>query len=402
MKLYLLTHSNMRKLTFITGPAGSGKTYQLKEMLKREKRPHLICAPTGIAAVGCGGSTIHRTFKFNSDSGLIQRKWYNIQVVYVDEISMVGMKLFEAIVEGAPEADLVVIGDMAQLPPVRDKFWFESDLINQFDVDILKLDIQYRQNDHDLADILNKIRLGIADPKDMKWMYRNSTLKEENEDAITLAYRNDTVRAMNAEALLSLEGESVCFIAGYSGIMKETDCIAESQLVLRPEARVIMLNNDLEGRWHNGTQATVTDVDSDDGITVDIRGNRFLVEKHKWVSKIPSYLSPYRRNELELELKQNLFPEKLLEIKHALETGIEYEVAGSCVQYPMKLAYAMTVHKAQGMTLDNINIIMNGFAGTHGIGYVALSRARHIDGITFSRSPRLTDFKFNKRLMHWL
>lgn len=399
----------MRKLDFITGPAGTGKTHRLKELLKKETRPHLICAPTGIAAINAGGSTIHRTFKINNDSGFIGKRWTEIQVVYIDEASMMGQRLFEYVVKGAPHADIVLVGDMAQLPPVKDRFWFQSEYINMFDLSIERLTKNYRQaNDHQLNKTLNNIRSGTVSRDELNSLYRVSLHPDDNEDCITLAYRNDTVRAINSEKLLAITSELFEFKAEYSGAMKESDCNAEGLLMIKTGAQIVMLNNDIDGRWSNGTRGVVKSIGYDPSdeieyINVIIEGKLVSVPQHTWQLKVPTEITPARMAEIQgiLNDPYNVTANKN-ELRHVLLTGIEYVVIGICKQFPMKLAFALTVHKSQGMTLDNVHIITSGFAGTHGIGYVALSRARSIDTVSFNKKLVPADFKFNQILKEYI
>ena len=397
----------MKTLTFITGPAGTGKSTLLRKLLSEEERPYLIVAPTGIAAVNVGGATIHRTFKIHSESGFIGQKWPNIQVVYVDEASMMGARLFDFCVAGAPNADFVLVGDMAQLPPVKDKYWFQSKEVSKFNIKMNRLTVNYRQkSDRGLVDVLNSIRDGSVTRDDLRWLYSNSALEKENEGAITLAFRNDTVRAINAEKLLALRGDVMEYEAEYSGVMEKGHCIAESDLALKVGAEVIMLNNDLDKRWSNGTRGVVHKI-REDSIDVVLNPENenieiATVQMHTWNQKAPKEVTPARRAEIERDLSSGKIKLEKELFEHYLETGIEYVVIGSCKQLPVKLAYAMTVHKAQGMTLPNIHIMSSGFAGCHGIGYVALSRATNLDGISFERRPAPTDFRFDERLKMYI
>ena len=388
----------MRKITFITGAAGTGKSHRLKEILSQETRPHLVCAPTGIASINVGGSTIHRTFGINPHSGFVSKRWNDVEVVYIDEVSMMGAKLFEMVITGAPNAEFIFVGDMAQLAPVKDKFWFQTDAIKDFDLTVERLEKQWRQeSDPDFSDILNLIRVGKVSNDNLRYLYSHSTIKEENENAVTLAFRNDTARAINYEKLCMLKTELKTFQAEYSGLMKPTDCNAENVLDLKEGCDVLFINNDADKRWMNGTRGKVLSI-NEDSITASIDGNEVEVAKHIWKLKVPQKLTDQRRAEIESMMFNRLSSmtnSQYNELQNVLNTGIEYVVVGSCVQFPLKLAYALTVHKSQGMTIEATSIISSGFAGCHGIGYVALSRTRSLDTLTLDRKPTRADFKFN-------
>lgn len=393
----------MRKIKFITGPAGTGKSHRLKELLSQETRPHLICAPTGIASVNVGGSTIHRTFGINSESGFVAKRWNDIQVVYIDEASMMGARLFDLVSVAAPSAEFILVGDMAQLAPVKDKFWFEAKCIDQFDIEIERLEKQWRQKDDiKFAELLNLIRSGMIGADDLRFMYSNSTLEEENPGAVVLAFRNDTVRAINYERLCAIDKVMHSFEAVYTGIMKTTDCNAENVLDLKEDCDVLFLNNDIDKRWMNGTRGKVESI-NDDYVSVSIGSDIVRVERHTWKMKVPQKLTPGRRYEIYQELQlPNLPDSRARELQHCLDSGIEYVVAGTCAQFPLKLAYALTVHKSQGMTINNVSVISSGFAGCHGIGYVALSRTRSLDTLTLDRKLTKSDFKFNTTLTNFI
>lgn len=390
----------MPKVKFITGPAGTGKSHLLRQLLAEETLPHLVCAPTGIAATNIGGSTIHRTFKINIDSGFVGKKWPEIRKVYIDEASMMGMRLFESVMAGAPNAEIVLVGDMAQLPPVKDKFWFQTE--SHIDLSIQNLIKQYRQSeDPNFANILNLIRKGKVIKEQLDSLYRQSVHPDDNENAITLAFRNDTVRAINAEKLLGLKTKLFESPAIYSGLMRPQDCAADEILSLKEGAEVIMINNDRELRWNNGTRALIWRI-FENSVTILINDATYIVDLHTWQMKLPVAITPLRRAELQDLLVGGLFYEEHELIQSYLNTGIEFVIVGTCKQYPMKLAYALTVHKSQGMTLDNVHIITSGFDGCHGIGYVALSRAKTLDTVSFDKRPHVRDFKFDSRLEYYI
>jgi ATP-dependent exoDNAse (exonuclease V) alpha subunit len=390
----------MRKITFITGAAGTGKSYELRKRLETETRAHLKVAPTGLAAINIGGSTIHRTFGVDIDSGFVKRHWPEVEVVYIDECSMVGAKLFEAVLEGAPNAEIVMVGDMAQLPPVNDRYWFEAPSLDLNSVEKVTLTKNYRQaGDLEYAEVLNSIRDGSVTPSKLKLLTK--AVADPSEDAVVLAFRNLTVQEHNAKVIEALPGQPRTSMAIYEGVMKPGDCIAEEKLTVKPGARIIMLSNDLEGRWVNGTSAVVESIEPG-AVRVRIGESVHKVERNVWRMNAPFKITPQRAEELIRSTEFNPDPVYHREVAHWLNTGVEFRTIGTCKQYPFKLAYAMTIHKSQGMSLDRASVITSGFRRMHGIGYVALSRVTSAPGLTLDMKLTTKDFKFDNKLTDFI
>lgn len=395
-------------IKFITGPAGSGKSHLFRSMIEKEERSYLKVAPTGIAAINIEGSTIHSAFQIDINTYMVGKKWREVEVLYIDEISMVGSQLFRAALKGVPNAtEIIVFGDMAQLPPIRDKYFFEG--IEGIEKQILTT--QYRQNDPEFTRVLNAIRAGKAKYKDIQ--YLNDNTCEFDKQSITLAFKNKTVDDINYEEVHSLGTEVKTFEAKYSGNFKPNDCIADEKLNLAVGANIIMINNDSEKRYVNGTRGVVKKIDKG-SIDVLLGDGVHTIYTHLWQKQKPMEVGEQRKEELHEEIqklnntpKLSLREEKIVEKQimaklHAIETGIEYVVTGSCQQYPIKLAYALTVHKSQGLTLDKIHIIPDGFSLNHGIGYVALSRGRSINSISLENDLNISHFKFDSKIENWV
>jgi ATP-dependent exoDNAse (exonuclease V) alpha subunit len=367
-------------------------------MIEEEKRVHLKCAPTGIAATNIKGATLHSTFQININTYKVGKRWPEVEVLYIDEISMVSSKLFQAALEGVPNAEeVIVFGDLAQLPPINGEYFFHG---IEDQISVVRLTTQYRQaGDSEFTTVLNKIRAGDMRMADIHYLNKHAT-NECVDDCVTLAFRNVVVDSINSVELNKLPNP-VKLLATYGGSFKPQDCIADQELELAVGAKVIMLNNDAEGRWANGTSATIHSIAPN--IRVRVADNVCTIERHIWDKQVPFELTDQRREEIDQELTADVHtPRRVSELTHALETGIEYRVVGLCKQFPIKLAYAMTVHKAQGMTLDRVTIVPDLFNRAHGIGYVALSRARTIDTVSFSRRLTLNDFKFDPTVENWV
>lgn len=412
------------KLTFITGGAGTGKSFTLKEMVAKEQRRFVVTASTGIAALNCGGVTIHSAFRIDPNNGFVNPNIKHgplrgVQVIYIDEVSMVSSELMESIYtagEMLGVEEIIAFGDLAQLKPVRGNWFFEFKEPDE----VVKLTTQYRQgNDKTFANVLNYLRGGCRPIMDHDfktvWEYLN-THKGDTGDGITLAYSNVVVNRINAQELANIEGPVTENPADMYN-MKPSDCIAPELLQIKVGAKVVMLNNDRSKRWQNGTRGEVDMIQDVEGqapmIWVNIAGERHEVTEYVWQKKIPKKLTEERREYWEgvasgelinfdkVYMSNDIETEKAL-ARHTLKNGYELEVVGSFTQFPMKLGYASTVHKAQGLTLDKVIIRPEGFDTSHGLGYVALSRLTTLEGLTTYRKLTKNDFICNPKVIPYL
>lgn len=391
------------RIKFITGGAGTGKSYTLKKMLREEKRKYIVCAPTGIAAQNVGGVTIHSAFNINPESlfvpsSISRGPLQGLEVIYIDEVSMCGAGLFRAVWFAGMHLgvkEIICFGDLAQLPPVKDKPFHDFRLPDE----IVELTTVHRQaDDLHFAEILNDIRNG--DHTYDQIQYVNSCAEyAPQDDAVTLAYANTTVDQINNRALYACAGDMHLFQAKLSGGINERDVLAPKDLYLKEGARVIMLNNDSQGRWRNGTTAVVHRLyDDPEGVTVRIGDELHDVEPHTWFKKAPKELKGEALERME-SLVSSSDSDMAEYAMHCLNNGYELVPVGSYTQYPMKLAYAMTVHKSQGLTLEKAHIIPDGFNKMHGIGYVALSRLTTLSGLSLSRPLKINDFRTDNKIL---
>lgn len=382
---------------FLTGDAGTGKTYLLNEFIKDQRarnRNVMVCAPTGIAALHINGVTLHHQFKADIKTN-VDTKTYD-EVVYeladvdtliIDEISICRIDLFEYVVKyifGAnsirkqrnkPKIQVVLSGDFLQLPPViteedrkiLNKFYnrdiamgfaFESQYWKMLDLHIVILTEVVRQENNEFLQILNRIRLG--DKTAVDYVMQNCS-KVPLQDAVNLYGKNNSVTERNIAELNNLPTELYTHEAIITGAAKITDTNAEMVLPLKVGARVMTLTNkELEDGsliYGNGSLGTVVSI-NDDSVTVEF-DDGFIenIEQYEW--KIEEY---YVENS-----NTTSFP-KLCKRE-----------IGKVIQYPLKLAYAITIHKAQGQTYNAVNI--NPYTWDCGQLYVALSRVKDIKNL---------------------
>jgi ATP-dependent DNA helicase PIF1 len=431
-------------LKYFTGGAGTGKSHTLRELLENETRPHIVCAPTGMAAVnvGYGATTIHKAFcldlQGHVNNSIFTKPVKKAEVVYIDEASMVSAQLMGSIQEAFEllgiDPEVIAFGDLAQLKPVKADYFFKAEIPDTIE----RLTKNYRQSkDLEFAEILNRIRVGQVKKGDVDWI--NDHIEDGSDcldEYVTLAYSNAAVDYINDKRLKDVQGELRTFEGTLMGDFKEKDCRAPLDLHLKVGAKIIMLNNDQGGQWQNGTtgfiegfvdakpnaramnkeitELTNTEDPSTQStgrakVRVKLNTKRELtvdIDVHTWLKEEPTKLTDVNRAKYERWLGDPLITSDpradVRKWRKILSTGIDYIITGTYTQYPMKLGYASTVHKAQGQTLEHVHILPEGFGMEHGLTYVALSRLTSVSGLSMPRYLNVMDFKFDRQVAPYL
>jgi ATP-dependent DNA helicase PIF1 len=396
---------------FVTGRAGTGKSTLLRTLRDIVTDEIVIVAPTGLAAVNVGGQTIHSFFGLpprlvrqddirRSRNGRIMRK---IKHLVIDEVSMVRSDLMWAIDQslrvnrGKPREPfggvrLVLFGDLHQLPPVVQEhevadhleenfggpFFFSVPALMEGDgTTLLELNQVFRQSEGPLLDVLNKVREGRVDEDDLTVLnerVRPIRTLAEGEVFVILTPTNAAAQRINLAYLNALKGAAYTYTAGTTGEFNPSAQPTDQTLTLKVGAKVIMLRNDSERRWVNGSIARISRLEEKQ-VFITLDGKEYEVEPASWENRRYAY--------------------------DQAEQKIVETVAGTFTQYPVRLAWAMTIHKSQGMTLENVYLDLGRGTFAHGQAYVALSRCRTLEGLTLARPLVPRDVIFDKSAMKY-
>ncbi len=400
---------NSGKNIFITGKAGTGKSTLLEYFRQTTGKNAVILAPTGVAAINVKGETIHSFFRFKPDITLkkvrkLPKRYGNsgiyreLDAIVIDEMSMVRSDLLDCVDKflrlNGPSKDkpfggiqMIFIGDLYQLPPVvtsregevfknhyKSQYFFDSKVFEALPMEFIELEKIYRQTDKDFISMLNSIRNNtVTDGQIAALNERVCAIPDRISDrSICLTTTNKMALEINEEELNKIKGETIEFEADLNGEVDVRQVPTQTGLKLKVGAQIMMLNNDKSGRWVNGTIGKILSI-GDAGITVELEnGSVEEVSRHTW------------------DIYHFTLDEKKGQIKS--------EVIGEFTQFPMKLAWAITIHKSQGLTFDSVTIDIGKGTFAHGQLYVALSRCRSLEGITLKRPVKKADVFLDYRV----
>lgn len=401
----------------LIGRAGTGKSTLIQYFKETTAKNVVVLAFTGVAAQNIGGQTIHSFFRFGIDItpkrvstvyGQTKRLYQNIDTIVIDEVSMVRADLLDCVdqflrkngqKEGEPfgGVQMVFVGDLFQLPPVvtredenlfrefyKSPYFFDSNSFNDsgFKFGLIELHKNYRQSDSEFTSFLDRVRIGGIEDGDMDYINKRFVENSENNSEIGECLRLVTTNAMakqiNDKQLDSLRGKLRVKEAVVTGDYNDKNPPADRELNLKVGARIMMLVNNKKGGWFNGSTGVIQKIPKlGEGIKVKLDSDKdIIVSKHTW------------------EKIQHYYDKK--------SDSIETKKLGSFTQYPIKLAWAVTIHKGQGSTLDKVVIDFGNGAFAPGQAYVAFSRCTSYEKIYLETPVSEYDLIVDKRIGEFL
>jgi len=413
-------HSNAH--VFLTGKAGTGKSTLLNHFRETTEKKIAVLAPTGVAAVTIHGQTVHSFFGFRPDITVEEAKriaaralrdqedklYRNLEAVIIDEVSMLRADVLDCIdaflqtvrkSKRIPFGGLrmIFIGDLYQLPPVvtsRDRevfkehyaspYFFDAKVMQKVPLELLELETVYRQKDERFVEILNAVRNNTLSEDQVASLNErfDAGFDAESNFYVHLVATNAQASEINARKLDSLEEKMAFFEGVIEGEFSPKDLPTEPMLHLKVGAQVMLLNNDSFGRWVNGTMAVVTELqEAKKGQEPEVRveledGGDYEILPSRW----------------------DIFRYQLDEKKKRLTT----ETIGTFTQYPLKLAWAVTIHKSQGKTFDRVVIDAGRGMFAPGQMYVALSRCRALEGMVLTQPLQRHQVFVDRRIVNFM
>jgi ATP-dependent DNA helicase PIF1 len=393
---------------FVTGRAGTGKSTLLNHLSWHTSKQVVICAPTGVAALNVGGQTIHSLFRLPigviadheiEQSRELRKLLGTLDTIVIDEVSMVNADLLDAVDRSMRQArqrpheafggaQVVLFGDPYQLAPVpgdaderayfedqyRSMWFFDAKVWSEADLRIYELSVIHRQHEDEFKYMLNAVRHGRVTAEIAKRLNDTGARPAPTDGAITLATTNSTVTRINASALAKLPGRALTARAEVSGEFGGRSYPADESLELKVGAQVMFLRNDSDQRWVNGSIGTVTKIDST--VWVEVDGETHQVQPAVWEKYRYSY--------------------------SAVTKSLKKDIVAEFTQFPLRLAWAVTIHKSQGKTYDRAIVDLGQRSFAPGQTYVALSRISELDGLYLTRPLRPSDIIVDENVLRFM
>ncbi|MBF0490805.1 MAG: AAA family ATPase [Candidatus Omnitrophica bacterium] len=405
---------NTSQHLFVTGKAGTGKSTLLQYFRHKTTKSIAVLAPTGVAALNIKGQTIHSFFQFKPDitpeavNDIIIRKtkrkmYEELDAIVIDEISMVRADLLDCIDaflrlfgkdynKPFGGIQMIFLGDMYQLPPVVSKweeeifkshyltpYFFSAKILPRISLKIVELKKIYRQKDEGFIHLLNAVRHNQLEDHHLhafNTRHQSKVSFNEGDFYITLTTTNSIAETVNANQLRGLPGKDHVYQGAVSGDFEKKSFPTQETLAVKKGAQVMMLNNDSEKRWVNGSLGIVVEIKAtsgDDIIMVKLENGQTVdVKRHTW------------------EIYQYFFDTET--------DALASKVIGHFTQYPFKLAWAVTIHKSQGQTFERVMIDVGFGTFAHGQMYVALSRCTSLEGIILRKPIAKSQILMDNRI----
>lgn len=397
---------------FITGQAGTGKSTLLRIFQKSTAKKVVVTAPTGVSALNVGGQTIHSFCMFppalfgpnEVRKGRFKKLYNAMEILIIDEVSMLRVELLDRIDvflrknrgRNIPFGGvrLIMFGDLFQLPPVirreeemiltqwgyETRYFFSAFCLQSPALwSVHELSRVFRQSDEGFLRLLRAIRMNAADMDDLNTLNtRIRPLSEEDGLRIILAARNQKVDQINQARLASIDSPIRIYMAKSEGQFASSAYPVDSELALKVGTQVMFTRNDSEGAFVNGTLGEVVDMYAE-GVKVRVINDK---NEESIIEVAPVTWEMYKYGEPKPGSQE-----------------IPREVVGSFTQLPLRLAWAVTIHKSQGQTFDRMHLDMSGGMFEHGQLYVALSRCRTLDGITLSHPVTMRDIHLDEQVV---
>ena len=397
-----LLEEDAQHFIYLTGAAGTGKTTLIERVKDECLLKKMVVAPTGVAALNIGGSTINSAFRIGFDTFPViqeskdprfKKLLKNLELLIIDEISMVRAPMLDAISEtlqihrnsSKPFGGIHVLacGDLFQLPPVvkeneetaiferyQSVYFFSADNFQAIDnPSFFELVSSFRQqDDKEFYDLLNNVRLGQNLEESIKTINQTCHNPEfDTESSLIITSRKYRAEQINEEMLNLIDGPATAAKSKEQGELNENDLPAPRELRVKEDAKVMFIKNDPDGRWVNGTIGVVIDCSDKNKKVIKVKVGKevFKVKREEW--------------------------NKVRYVYDEFNDEMEEEIVSSFKQFPLKLGWAVTIHKAQGLTLESCSVDLGDGAFATGQAYVALSRCKTLDSLNLYRELKVRD-----------